>query len=230
MTVDEYNLSQLIITEILTQLNLFEVQFIPNGISEINSTSIKCNCVINPYCQNQAVIYDSTFNYVWENDINLIYNVSGWIQGCLAIDSLQFSTLECLYVDSNCFPFLLSYLPKMNYLPTYLQPSSLRIQPLVYDPALSRFPPKTSISMIIKELMVDQWNPSSSHEYFYEACAPIYCSYSQRIRKDNFIRVVIMLVSMIGGIVVSLRILTPHFVKFILQLSTMFKKTPEQGN
>ncbi|CAF2840240.1 unnamed protein product [Rotaria sp. Silwood2] len=118
----------------------------------------------------------------------------------------------------------------MIYLPTSLQSSSLRIQPLVYDPALSRFPSKTSISMIIKELMVDQWNPSSSHEYFYEACAPIYCSYSQRIRKENFIRVVIMLVSMIGGIVASLRILTPHFVKFVLKFLTMFKKTSEQGN
>lgn len=207
-----------------------QVGFIPNGLREINSTSINCNCVLNPSCQSQAVIYDARFHYVWENDIDLIYNVSGWNTGCLTIDSLQFSTLECFYVDSNCFPLVLSYLLQHPYFLLQRQSYSVRVKPLVYDPTLNSFPPKTSISRIIRELMVDQWNPSSSYESFYDACAPIYCSYSQRSRKENFLGVVRTLVSTIGGIVVCLRILTPQLMRVILGFSTTFKRQPERGN
>lgn len=195
----------------------------------MNSTAIKCNCLINPSCQDQAVIYHTSFDYDRNNDISLIYNVSGWIQGCLTIDSLQLSTLECFYVDSDCFPLLLSYVLKMSDLFTALQTPSLRLQPLVYDSAVSRFPPKTSISTVIQELMVEQWKLSLSYEHFYEACAPLYCSYSQSIQKKDVIGVTVVLVSMIGSIVVLLRMVTPHLVKFSLRLSATSRKKPEQG-
>ncbi|UJR07421.1 hypothetical protein I4U23_011707, partial [Adineta vaga] len=205
-----------------------QIQLISAGIQNIDSTSVECVCAIDPSCQNPAVIYDPYFDFEWNNDVNLIYNISGWMQGCLAIDSLLLSTLQCLYVDSDCFPRILNYLAIRNLVSISLLSSSLRIQPLVYESAVSRFPPDTSVSLIVKELMMEQWNPSLSYQHFYESCAPIYCSYSQTVRKESFIGVIIKLVSMIGGIVVSLRMLIPHLVKFISRVSTKPKENPKQ--
>ena len=164
-----------------------------------------------------------------------MYNISGWIQGCLALYSLEFSTLQCLYADSDCFPLLLNYLAQMTFMFIQRQSLSVEIHPLVYNHKVSGFPPNTPISIIIKQLMVEQWNPSLSYEHFYEACAPAYCSYSQSVHQASFIGVIIKLVSLTGGIVASLRILTPHLVKSFLRFLTVFKKKPkpkkpEQGN
>ncbi|CAF1350011.1 unnamed protein product, partial [Adineta ricciae] len=227
-----YNFDTRLVANVITNetnnITTQQVQFIQHEIIGVNPTLIECACNMNSYCQSQAVIYDNAYDYISNNDINLIYNISGWIQGCLAIDSLQLSTFQCLYIDSSCFPLLLSYVYGLNDATANLRSSSLRIEPLVYNSAMSHFPPNTSISIIMKEMMVEQWNPSLSYEYFYQACAPVYCSYSQIIHKENFLGVIVKLISMIGGIVVSLRILTPHLVKFILGFSKTFKKKTEQ--
>lgn len=207
------------------------MEFVPSGIPEINSTLIKCVCAINPNCQNQAIITNPSINH-WMYD-NLTYNVPGSIQSCLSIDSLLLSTLQYLYVNSDFFPILL-YSLNINFFYWYTTMSpSFKVQPLIYNPAVSRFPPNASISIRVKEIMVEQWNPSLSYQHFYEACAPIYCSYSQTIHKESFIGVIITLVSMLGGIVVSLRILTPLIVNFILRLLTRTNQKlteTEQGN
>ncbi|CAF1531434.1 unnamed protein product [Adineta ricciae] len=106
--------------------------------------------------------------------------------------------------------------------------SPFNSDPLIYNSTATRFPPNTTISIMFKEMMIEQWNPSSSYEVFYGLCAPKYCTYSQRIRTQNFSGVIVTLISMVGGIVVSLRIGTPYFVKFILKLLTIFKKNTQQ--
>ncbi|CAF1660644.1 unnamed protein product, partial [Adineta ricciae] len=186
-------------------------------------------CVINPYCQRPAILND--FNLI--NNYNSWYgygynhNLSGWVERCLAHESLLLSTLECLYINSSCFPFLLSYITKANTDALSLLTSSSRLRPLTYDPAVSRFPPNTPISIIVNEMMLETWNAILSYEKFYESCAPLYCSYSQSVRKENFLGVIIVLVSAIGGIIVSLRIITPHLVHFTLRI---LARTNEKSN
>ncbi|UJR07167.1 hypothetical protein I4U23_011455, partial [Adineta vaga] len=198
--------------------------FALNQIHEIDSTATKCVCAINPNCQSTAAIYYES------DDLNLIYSIPGWSQGCSGMDSLRMSTLQCLYPssDPDCFRIILSFLTKIPDSVSFVESSSFDFQPLVYDPTVSRFPPNTSMSIILKEMMLEQWNVSSSYQNFYELCAPTYCSYSQRVRKQTFLGVVITLVSMIGGIVVSLRLVTPYVVKFILSLLTMSKRKPKR--
>ncbi|UJR34784.1 hypothetical protein I4U23_027565 [Adineta vaga] len=194
-----------------------QFQFMLNEIPERNSSLGKCNCVINPHCKIPAFIQTA----------RSIYNIDGWFQGCLAMDSLLFSTFQCLYKDSDCFPIVLSYLDNGDeYFLDFS--SSFNLQPLVYDPTASRYPPNTSFSIIIEELMIEQWNPVLSYELFYKSCAPLYCSYSQKIRKTTFIGVIITLVSMLGGIVVSLRILTPYLVNLSLNFLKIFKRKTNQ--
>ncbi|CAF1166616.1 unnamed protein product [Adineta steineri] len=103
------------------------------------------------------------------------------------------------------------------------------LHPLVYDPERSRFPPNTLISIIIKEMMVEQWNPSLSYKDFYESCAPNYCTYYKKIRTKTIVGIFTSLLSMIGGLAVSLRLITPHFIKFLFNLwATIRKRKQEQ--
>ncbi|CAF4210813.1 unnamed protein product, partial [Adineta steineri] len=90
--------------------------------------------------------------------------------------------------------------------------------PLINDPTRSRFPPNTLVSTIFKEMMVEQWNVSSSYKDFYESCAPIYCTYSEKIRTKTISGIILTLMSVIGGLVVSLRLITPYLVRFFYYL------------
>lgn len=167
--------------------------------------------------------------------MNFTYYIPGLIESCLLIDSLLLSTLQCFYEDSYCFPTLINCIYPVSWY-VLLPNTTFPVQPLVYDPFVSRFPPNTSMSIIAQELMIEQWHFSSSYQQFYDACAPIYCSYSEKVRKESFIGIIITVISMIGGVVVSLRILTPYLVKFISRFSikSLFKKTKpepiEQSN
>ena len=195
-------------------------------MQKINSTSIKCICAIDPNCQTPAYVDDSYYSNENGLMIDFSYYMPGLIQSCFPIDSLLLSTLQCLYADSYCFVILMYIIFPKYFVPGFSDPLH-PIRPLVYDPSMSRFPPNSSISTIIQELMIEQWNFSSSYQNFYETCAPTYCSYSIKVRKESFIQVVIILISMIGGVVVSLRLLTPYLVKFTLQFSLTSKSKKE---
>jgi hypothetical protein len=105
-------------------------------------------------------------------------------------------------------------------------------RPLVDDPMLSRFPRNTTIAKIVKEIMIERWNSSTSYDRFYESCAPSYCTYSKKIRTKTIIEVIITLLSLIGGLIVPLQIITPHLVKFIFRLFKwiMKKERHQPGN
>ncbi|CAF1056856.1 unnamed protein product [Adineta steineri] len=201
-------------------LNTIEnkADFVLYGIEDINSNSIICICATNPSCQRQAVVRDSSAitnkNSFYGYGYN--HNMTGWIQSCLARDSILLSTLECLYENSDCFPLFMSYTEKTNTDELSLSSSPSRLQPLVDNPTNSRFPPNTTVSKLVKELMIEKWNPLSSYKQFYESCAPVYCSYSK--------------LSMIGGIVTSLRLISPYLIKFILKFLSIFKKKLNQTN
>ncbi|CAF0998896.1 unnamed protein product [Adineta steineri] len=90
--------------------------------------------------------------------------------------------------------------------------------PLINDPTRSRFPPNTLVSTIFKEMMVEQWNASWPYKNFYESCAPIHCTYSEKIRTKTISEIIITLMSVIGGLIVSLRLITPYLVQFFFYL------------
>ncbi|CAF1292298.1 unnamed protein product [Adineta steineri] len=206
-----------------------ELSFILHEIKQINSTSISCICATNPDCQTEAVIYGNNPSVISYDDTNVIYKIPGFIRGCLNSDLLLQSTLQCLYpeLNSDCFARLLIYTSLFN--PTFeSNRSALDLHALVYDPTRNRFPPNTLISIIFKEMMLEQWNSSWSYERFYESCAPKYCTYHQKIRSKTIVDILITLLSTIGGLAVSLRLITPHFVKFISKLWAMIRKRKQK--
>ncbi|CAF1281000.1 unnamed protein product [Adineta steineri] len=194
--------------------------FLFTEIYYANFTLINCDCATNVHCQTSAFIYQDT------NVTNsYVYIIPGIVKGCFIINSLLYSTLQCLYVDSDCFPNLVSFLLGGNH---------YHLHPLIYNPTLSKYPPNTSVLEIVKELMIEQWNPLYIYEPFYESCAPSYCTYSKNIRTKNTMGVITTLVSLIGGLTVALRLITPQLVKLFYWLLTLNKKKkekqPQQGN
>ncbi|CAF1442866.1 unnamed protein product [Adineta steineri] len=111
-------------------------------------------------------------------------------------------------------------------------PSWFDVRPLDYNTTFSRFQPNTLISEIAQKIMIEQWNSSIAYDQFYESCAPTYCTYSQRIYKKNIFETMIMLLSWIGGLIFSLRLITPQLVNFVFNLLTKTKKerNQTQGN
>jgi hypothetical protein len=81
---------------------------------------------------------------------------------------------------------------------------------------------------ILKNIMIEKWNPSFSYKQFYEACAPSYCTYSQKIHTKTIFEVIIAMVSIIAGLTVSLRLITPYLVEFIVSVTKTIKRRQEE--
>lgn len=121
----------------------------------------------------------------------------------------------------------MNYIQKA-YLNNVEYPSRFDIHPLVYDPTLSRFPPNTSISTIAKDIMIERWNSSFSYNRFYGVCAPNYCTYYKTIRTKTIVEVIVTLISMIGSLIISLRIFTSQVVKLVYRIMAMIHKRKQR--
>ncbi|CAF3911936.1 unnamed protein product, partial [Adineta steineri] len=102
------------------------------------------------------------------------------------------------------------------------------VPPLTYDQASSHFPPNTTLSMIFEDLMVHQWNFVHSYELYWEACAPTSCSYTVTAHKNNFAGILLIMISMIGGLSAALTIITPLLINFFHGLFTRKPKRQQQ--
>ncbi|UJR24406.1 hypothetical protein I4U23_005783 [Adineta vaga] len=221
------NLVESIVTNEMNNETLLELGFRFTNNYDFNSASIICVCATNPNCHSAAAIYDVSVDH--ENPIIKIdFIVPGWNAGCFVTDFLSFSTLECFYSYSTCLSTL-NYHIKEIYFKTEPNPSWFDVRPLVYNRMLSHFPPNTTIAKIIKDMMVETWNPSFSYNHYYKACAPSYCTYSRVIRTNGIIDVFLKLMSTIGGISVSLRFITPKLIEFVDALSKFkFRRRRQQ--
>lgn len=104
---------------------------------------------------------------------------------------------------------------KRTYMSNAQHPAWFDVRPLRNDSSTSRFTPRSLISTIAKEMMVERWNISIVYERFYESCAPSYCVYTKTGRKKA-INVLTALVSLIGGLTLLLSMLIPRLVNNIL--------------
>ncbi|CAF1387351.1 unnamed protein product [Adineta steineri] len=216
----------LLMTNISNAINSkqsLKVDFNLSGTHDINTTSINCVCIANPNCNSPAVMYDENVDCNSSYDRYNITIITGLIEGCFVFDSLLSSTLECFYSDSFCYRLLMSkviyaVLGRGDYYPWYA------IRPLVYDPT-SRYPSNSSIKTILQNLMIEQWNPHNSYEDYYRWCLPTYCIYSQVTNQKTLLKIILSLISLIGGLTLVLRIIVPHLVKFTRRC---FRKNRQQ--
>ena len=107
--------------------------------------------------------------------------------------------------------------------------SSSDFRPLIYDRNTSHFPPNTSVLDILNNLMIEDWNFTFPYDFYWQACAPIYCTYSDTIHTKSFIGIVIALVSMIGGLITGLQILASAVINLIYAVLRWKTREPERG-
>ena len=118
--------------------------------------------------------------------------------GCLPLESIQQSTLECLYTQS-CINTL-SYQSKIS------RPKPLKI-------AQSKYPSNLTIgTMFDKNLFVESWENTSSFEVYFNACAPRSLTYSYQ-GPYRLASIFTICVSAFGGLVVVWRFLIPLGIK-----------------
>ena len=200
------------------------------GTRDINSLRIDCICATDPHCQSATAIYDIDVLSIHGYSFYVDYVVPGLSTGCSALESLRLSTLECLYSTSDCFSVLMHYIQEI-YFYNVEYPTWLDIRPLVYNSTSSQFPPNISISTIVNEIMIERWNSSISYQQFYQACAPSHCSYSKQAHTKTASGIIFTVISLIGGVSVSLRLATPHLVKCLISLFSNNDRTrQQQGN
>ncbi|CAF0805220.1 unnamed protein product [Adineta steineri] len=189
-----------------------------------------CQCVVNTNCQG-PIHFGATNTAAGILKLpgahpgiaTSTYVAPGLVDACYTIDFLLLSTLQCFYTDSDCMSQLFYHINTTYVSPTP-DPNSYA-HPLIYNQTSTRFPPNTSVSSIVEEMMIEQWNTSLSFSDYYRACAPTYCTYTQIKHAETFGDLLVTLISTVGGLVMALRLITFQFVKIIFGL---FQKKPKK--
>ncbi|CAF0992437.1 unnamed protein product [Adineta steineri] len=183
------------------------------GPTNAETNSVSCICATDPHCQ--IPVFDPV-NTTTLSDAHQFSEVTGSMQSCYVVDSVLVSTLECYYSHS-CVSILYKYINKsMSIFDTGISYFDVNI--LVNDSALTRFPPNTSLSTIVKALLVEEWNPVFSFDQYYEQCAPSKCTYSQELRTTDFLGIIIFVISIIGGLIAGVRLIASLLIKMIAVL------------
>lgn len=140
----------------------------------------------------------------------------GLIGACHLIDSVLLSTLEAFFTNSTYIDEMVTFLAINSY--QSLHTLNLTIHPLVDDPTYTRFPPKTLVARIVRDMFVEQWHVSFSFDRYYRRCSPNACKYTTIARTNGVFGVLLIFISMVGGLSVVFRIMTPILVNSILDL------------
>ncbi|CAF1497246.1 unnamed protein product [Adineta steineri] len=160
-----------------------------------------CSCGTQSDCIDSGGIYYDTTN-------RQAFAMPGLYIGCSVVETLLYSTFECLY-NQACINLLL------NYITTVSARYDYRMNILALNSSIvSRFKTNTMIQILADELFIEEWKINSSYSLFYSQCAPIYCSYETQ--KDNYaIYNISKILDLYGGLTVSLRFIIPLLTKII---------------
>ena len=154
-----------------------------------------CSCAISQSCVEPSVI----FQYPEEK---LLFAVPGIFQGCFMIEAALQSTLECFY-SPDC----------IRQLQYYLASNTSIVFPALSATQPSRYRANSTMKTLLDELMVEEWNLTSTYESYYRACQPTQCTYTS-VLKNEAIYIVTTLFGLIGGLVTILKVTVPITVKF----------------
>ena len=140
--------------------------------------------------------------FISSNATNI--TLSGFVGGCLPIDGLRQSTLECLF-DSVCLATI-GLLISDTTKPTIPNPLNTSLT--------TRFPYLTTqVDTLIEELFVEDWFNTTNYSAYYEACSPRACHYLYTERNSILYQITFLL-GVYGGLTITLRF-------FVVSISKM---------
>ncbi|CAF4711947.1 unnamed protein product, partial [Rotaria sp. Silwood1] len=201
------------------ELKKLAVSFIETYYILKGSTN-NCICLYNESCPiaGNVFFYDpwDTYGVFDMNTIIANQTLPGLVFDCTPLQTTLGSTLECFY-NQSCLDILL-----MTYQNT--------INISILDKALpSRFTPASTIDILINELFIEQILNETNYNSYYSQCAPVYCSYTYSHRFD-WIYVATTLIAFLGGLNVTLRLITPYLIGLILFLKQKKYKQNKSNN
>ncbi|CAF1613345.1 unnamed protein product [Adineta ricciae] len=109
-------------------------------------------------------------------------------------NSNQFHSIPILELESDCLESglvhadcLIVPLNETDLCPPVLVKELTHFGPLIYNATTTQFSPYINVSTMFKAIMIEEWNSSTSYKSFYQSCAPIYCTYSQKMGTKCFL-------------------------------------------
>jgi len=162
-----------------------------------------------------SIEYNDGLTYVL-NILNTtaIILLPGLFIGCLPLDSLLKSTLECFY-NQTCLDIIISY---MNHSSKSFYSHSFSVL------NQSRFSPSTTFETLMDVLFVEEWKINMSYIHYFQQCQPSFCQYSIEQRK-NILYILTMIISLHAGLNSILKIIIPKIVAMIYR-----KRQQQQQN
>ena len=155
-----------------------------------------CDCAAKATCVQQSAIYAYPSQTV-------LFNVPGMNVGCLPLEALLQSSLQCFY-NQTCIVQLQLYI----YSTAPMNPRALN------SSLQSQYLPNATIQLLLDQLMVERWNWSSMYESYYGECQPEECSYTYETKNDA-IYIITTVIGLFGGLVTVLKLIVPYVVKLV---------------
>ncbi|CAF1609707.1 unnamed protein product, partial [Rotaria sp. Silwood1] len=136
-----------------------------------NDWNNQCSCGTNVSCTRSEGFYLSVASPVSYTGTSE-ETIPGLLVGCVLVDSLLASSLECFY-NALCIQRLI----KLRSYDLYLGTVDSRVANVVpLDPTVdSRFSPDTTLDQIVSQLFIEGWTNSTNFSFYYRQCAPYQC-------------------------------------------------------
>ncbi|CAF1532558.1 unnamed protein product [Adineta ricciae] len=172
-----------------------------------NMTGQYCHCIRDWSCPVNFQIF--LHGYFVEID----WQLEGIYGGCSIVDLVLRSSMICWF-KKGCLTRL-----------QILADISKFVSVKALDPKLpSRYSSDSLIERIFDEMMVEDWNYSYSYEQFYHKCRPKSCSVTYE-RKRNILYIITFILSLIGGVNITLRMISPFIIKIIMKIIAKVKQS-----
>ncbi|CAF0918580.1 unnamed protein product [Adineta steineri] len=198
-TPDKFRRTQLFIYEIFRANQLLVV---PETNWQLAFTTAADNYVVatvprNSFGNNYSCITSlDSFSRPLYIDAN--YNTTvlpGVVAGCLPIDGIRLSTLECFF-DSKCILNLTSIASTRT--------TTIWIAKPLNASAPSNYSSNTLIGNLADSLFVEDWGIKSNYSSYFDSCAPYSCSYKYTDH-NTILYIITTVLGLYGGLVVILR-------------------------
>ena len=168
--------------------------------------SIRCECRSNVNCIMPAS-FTAPFGYIGLNDFTptILWTIPGFNVGCMPIDSILASTLQCFY-DQTCVNQLISFFPTREVF------TAMNVT------RNSSFNQYSTVKTLADQLMLEEWVLTNlSYEKYYIQCAPSSCLYT-RMDRYTMIFVLSKIVGLLSILTLVLAFIIPNLVTFIKNL------------
>ena len=170
--------------------------------------SVAFNCPDSMWSGGHFVCYNGNNCTVG----SVAWTTPGISFACTAIETILTTDYRCFF-DQSCIDMILSL---YNYdLPGRLPlPAATMSISAMDDSIPSRFKANDTMSTLINELLIEEWEIRSSFEGYYKSCSPSSCKYTIT-EYLNIVSIVTTIISLYGGLVIVFSLLIPNLTQFL---------------